>query len=152
MIQYFFKVWLLLSLFQSIYYISRFLSLLVSWFSSPFFLFPVPRHSAALAPPVASRAAALLGGFHRMNSWDQVLEAMIAGREKGIDNVKRSSRTGTTNATKTTTTNIPHYITEVVTKETGSGTVCLRYPEITPLREGGREGEKREVTPPPTSI
>ena len=40
-----------MSLFQSIYYISRFLSLLVSWFSSPFFLFPVPRHSAALAPP-----------------------------------------------------------------------------------------------------
>lgn len=58
-------------------------------------------------------------------------------------------QTGTTSSTKTTTTSTPHCITEVVVAETGRGTECPLYPEITPPRgeEEEEEKEKRGVLP-----
>lgn len=71
--------------------------------------------------------------------------ARIAGKERSIDNGRRIMLTGTTSITKTMTTNIPHYITEVVAAETGRGIECPHYLEITPPRVEEEEGGKREV-------
>lgn len=70
---------------------------------------------------------------------------MSAGIEIAIDSGRRSTETGTTSTTKTTTTNIRRCITEVVAAETGRETECPHYPEITPPRGEGGEGEKREA-------
>lgn len=62
-----------------------------------------------------------------------------------IDSGRRSTQTGTTSTTKTMTTSIPQCTTELVAAETGRGTGCLRYLEITPPRGEEEEGEKTEV-------
>lgn len=70
---------------------------------------------------------------------------MSAGKENGIGSGRRSMQTGTTSTTKTTTT--PQCITEAVVAETGRGTECPHYLEITPPRGEEEEEETREGLP-----